>query len=407
MRTPEEVLAAVERRLASSWARVACGEPWKPAFPLGTAGVSGSAAAAAWTDTFDWVLGWRDWMRALDDELVQAGEPGAVVLRSRDVSVRGSAQPLPTALEIATPEAAARLLGDAWVDRVARGRRRAAVLREAFPDHPAPARVVKRLDGWDEEEFALLLTVATWFRDEPPTGAPPITTRQVPVPGLGTKWLTPGRAALVADLAGIAVTDGDPFAALGLVPGRAPRFHLTYLDPAHLAAGGRRHDLVTLGDRDVVAYRPRVVVISENRDTAEGFPALAGGIAIEGEGRGASAIASVAWVQEAPWLFYWGDLDADGLEILHEFRAAGLPVRSLLMDGAAHDRWGHLGIDRSADGSPLTARTPRHLPLLEPGERALYERLCGPAPGGPRRVEQEKIPVAAAVAAMEAAGLRG
>jgi len=73
-------------------------------------------------------------------------------------------------------------------------------------------------------------------------------------------------------------------------------------------------------------------VISENKDTAIHFPELAGGISVEGAGRGAAAIAALPWLLAAPHILYWGDMDADGLEILNEFRTAGVPAVSLFMD---------------------------------------------------------------------------
>ncbi|WP_223884566.1 DUF2220 domain-containing protein [Micromonospora craniellae] len=69
--------------------------------------------------------------------------------------------------------------------------------------------------------------------------------------------------------------------------------HFTYLDPAHLAAGGRRHDSVTIGDRAQPVYQPRVVIISENKDTAIHFPALDGAVSVEGVGRGGRTIAAL------------------------------------------------------------------------------------------------------------------
>jgi hypothetical protein len=178
--------------------------------------------------------------------------------------------------------------------------------------------------------------------------------------------------------------------------------HLTYLDPTYLASGGRRHDLATVGDVDVVAYRPRVVVISENRDTAQLFPPVARGVAVEGEGRGAAAIAALPWIHEAGAVWYWGDIDADGLEILNGFRAAGVPARSLFMDRAAYARWARYGVDHDHRGNPLGPRAPRRHDQLVPDERELYLALCSPDWAGHRRIEQERIPLDAAAAAVRA-----
>ncbi|MXG91029.1 Wadjet anti-phage system protein JetD domain-containing protein [Nocardioides flavescens] len=181
--------------------------------------------------------------------------------------------------------------------------------------------------------------------------------------------------------------------------------HLTYLDHDHLAAAGRRHDVVTAGDRDCVVYRPRLVVVSENRDTAQLFPTVPGGIAVEGGGRAVGSVADVAWVREAAHVVYWGDMDADGLEILHGLRARGLRVRSLFMDVDAYERWDRFGVDVDHHGGALGPRTPREVSLLEPAERELYLRLCSPGWTRHRRVEQERIPLDAAAEVVRGLGV--
>lgn len=47
----------------------------------------------------------------------------------------------------------------------------------------------------------------------------------------------------------------------------------------------------------------------------------------------------VPWIRDAEAVIYWGDMGADGLDILDGLRAAGIPVRSIFMDRAAYQRW--------------------------------------------------------------------
>lgn len=377
MKTPAEVLDDVARRLRRTWSQVVVGEPWAPGFRLGTSGLTGRRLADSWPDVHRSALAWDDWMTS-------AG-PG-VRLDRRPVSVHGSAQSLPATLIVASAEVAARLAGDEWINRLARASARHERLTADFPALDDAAAILRAVDLHSEVDFDLACRAAAWFAAHPAHG---LTARQVTVQGMGTKWLAT-HESVVRRLAGLD--------SLGLVPGRPPRVHLTYLDPAHLAGGGRRHDVATVGDHDTVAYRPRVVLISENRDTAQLFSPVDGAIAIEGEGRGAGAVAALPWVREAPQLWYWGDMDADGLEILHGFRAAGLPVRSLFMDLAAYERWERFGVDHDHGGRPIGSRTPRDVGLLEPGERALYLALCSPDWSRHRRVEQERIPLGEAAA---------
>src|SRR5262249_53333487 len=89
---------------------------------------------------------------------------------------------------------------------------------------------------------------------------------------------------------------------------------------------------------------------------------------------------------------------ADGPKILTEFRAAGIPAVSMFMDPAAYTQWERFGTNEDPRGRPLRARTPRPVPLLTEPEAILYESLTSEAWNRPRRVEQERIPLAMAVA---------
>lgn len=378
LRTPAWLLAHCERRLRSCWAEVVCGEAvWSPRFELGTSGMRGARLKELWSGLHLDTLDWRDW--------VDGTGPG-VQFVGREVSYERVAQEIPAAVLIAGVDDAARVVGEEWLARLARGRARREVLAAAFPALADVPGMLRSVDPLSEVDFEVVCRAAAWFAGPHPAG---LTARQVPVEGMGSKWLD-AHGAAVRRLAGVD--------ALDLGPGRPARVHLTYLDPEHLATGGRRHDVVTAGDLDTVAYRPTVVLISENRDTAQGFPPVAGGIAIEGDGRGAGAIAAWAWVREAPTLLYWGDMDADGLEILHGFRAAGLRVRSIFMDMASYERWERYGVDHDHGGRPIGPRRPRDVSRLEPAERDLYLALCSPGWSRPRRIEQERIPLAQAAA---------
>lgn len=378
LKTPDWVRARCETRLKGCWAEVVCGvKTWTPRFDLGSSTLKGARLKEAWTGLHLDTLDWRDWVSGAGD---------GVRFVPREVGYDRSLQEIPAAVLVDTIDDAARLLGEEWVSRLQRARNRRTVLAASFPDLADPAAILKSTDTYSDVDFDLLTRTAAWFAAPHPRG---LTARQVPVEGIGTKWLG-GRESVVRRLAGVD--------ALGLEPGRPSRVHLTYLDPTHVASGGRRHDLATVGDVDVVAYRPKVVVISENRDTAQMFPSVEGGVAVEGEGRGAGAIASLSWIHEATTLFYWGDMDADGLEILNGFRAAGLPVRSLFMDLASYARWERYGVDHDHRGKPLGSRTPREVGLLEPNERELYLALCSPDWPRHRRIEQERIPLGDAAA---------
>jgi hypothetical protein len=376
MKSPADALTDVAARLRRTWSDVVAGAAWAPDFPLGTSALTGRRLAESWPDVHRAALAWEDWVRA-------AG-PG-VRLARRAVTVHGTSQTVPAALSVDSIETACHLVGDEWAGRVARGRVRHAWLVARFPDLDQPSPVLRAADGYSDVDFDLLCRAAGWFRSPHPPG---LTARQVPVEGMGTKWLH-AHESLVRRLAAVDSLD--------LEPGRPSRVHLTYLDPDHLAGGGRRHDVATAGDADVVAYRPRIVLVSENRDTAQLFPEVPGGIAIEGEGRGAGAVAALPWIRAAATLWYWGDMDADGLEILDGFRAAGVPAMSILMDPETYDAWEQFGTNVDKNGKPLGTRPARPVPHLTDAERTLYHQLISPDWTRHRRVEQERIPLTVAL----------
>ena len=384
MKTPEQIAADIERRLNNTWNDHldTSSEPaWPHTFPLGT-----PPPKADLEQRFEayqqLALTLRSWASSND-----------VALTAATRLVHGTSQPIPTHVTVDSIDVAARLCGQTWTARLVRGRARLAEL-QARNFAGNLTRIVREVDTYSDLDFSLLCSTTEWFRihgDE----ARGLTPRQVPVPGLQAKWLNyKGRQALIAGLAGLP--------GLELAPAHPSRIHFTYLDPSHLAGGGRRHDSASVGDAMTPAYTPRVVVITENKDAAVGFPPVPGGIAVEGDGMGAGTPASIGWLSECPTVIYWGDLDADGLTILNQYREAGLSVVSILMDIPTFDTYADFGTDYDVKGNPVRVSGRRELAKLEAHERALYERLTDHTWSGYRRIEQERIPLTTALTAVQA-----
>lgn len=380
LKAPDAVVGEVLSRLHADWHRLMCGvRSWNPVFHLGSSWIdSAEKVRSVWPAVHGETLAWQDWADT-------AGE--GVRLVRRDVSYdRDTPQSIAASLRVDSPDVAARVLGGEWPRRLVRGRCRRDLLAERFTDLVDPASILRTTDTWSDVDFDLLCRTSAWFAAPHESGR---TARQIPVEGLGTKWLDK-RKTVVRRLAGVDDLD---------LRSRPQRVHLTYLDPAYLDSRARRHDLVTMEDKGSIAYRPRVVVISENRDTAQFFPDIDGGIAIEGDGNGPGAVPLVDWVRSAELVFYWGDMDAKGLEILNDFRRAlSREVRSVFMDITSYERWEQFGVDHDHTGKALGPREPRETSLLEPGERELYLALCSPEWTRHRRIEQERIPLDQAAA---------
>jgi hypothetical protein len=72
----------------------------------------------------------------------------------------------------------------------------------------------------------------------------------------------------------------------------------------------------------------------------------------------------------------------------------------MLMDLATFRRYEPFGTSLDRRGTPLGPGTRRDLPQLDAAERAMYHALTDPAWKTHRRIEQERIPLADALAAL-------
>ena len=104
-------------------------------------------------------------------------------------------------------------------------------------------------------------------------------------------------------------------------------------------------------------------------------------------------LARIPWIRACPNVVYWGDLDAHGLAILALLRSTGIPAESILLDEATLQRYAPYASPTYADGSPLPQGVPRPTPYLSDDERRLLQRITDSAWNGPRRIEQERIPL--------------
>ncbi|TFD12876.1 hypothetical protein E3T35_06200 [Cryobacterium sp. TMT1-2-2] len=389
MKTPADIGKEIERRLVRTWARALTNESngsdetawWPHRFPL--LGGSSHTIEADFSADFAAVVGliddWRAWARRFDVELLDRGK-----------RIGGVTYSIPSHLVAPSLDDAARICGGEWPKRLERGRARLQAMRLRFPELGELSGLLRAVDGFTDVDFELLLRAGAWFAENSAEG---LTPRQVPLEGFHAKWLNT-RQHLVATLA------GKPD--LGLAQNHPSRIHFTYLDPSHLASGGRKHDSATVGDSFEPAYAPEVLIISENKDTAVNFPEMTGAISVEGDGRGGGTFASFGWLVRAPVVIYWGDMDADGLEILNGFRAAGVPARSIFMDTASFDRWERYSTNVDKSGAILTWRDPRAVPHIIGDELRLYLDLVHTAWSRNRRIEQERIPLMVAHATVVA-----
>lgn len=281
-------------------------------------------------------------------------------------------QLLPVAVTIDGAEAIAAAAGA--TERWQTGQHRRALLG-TLDDGPSwPDVLSASFRHWNtmaDEDFDRLLAVLTWLQQNPDSG---LLIRQLPIPGVDTKWLGAHRAGVTS----LAVPLGIP-EHLGLRERELLRA-IAILDPT-LRQGLPR--LLTASDRELAGLDlapPRVLVV-ENLQTLEALPDIPDTVAVFGWGGNAMAVAEFPWVRGAQRVDYWGDLDTDGFAILARFRAKR-SCQSLLMDHVTLESWRDLAVPHPATESVDTE-------LLTKGERAALDLLRRDG----LRLEQERIPM--------------
>lgn len=120
-------------------------------------------------------------------------------------------------------------------------------------------------------------------------------------------------------------------------------------------------------------------VITENKMTFLTLPELPGCFALFGGGFALELLKQVPWLGSCP-LLYWGDIDAQGFQILSQLRAFQPHSRSVLMDESTFERFEQWTVA----GSPCAVT---QLPGLSETEHSLFLRLAR----SERRLEQERI----------------
>ncbi|WP_454855151.1 Wadjet anti-phage system protein JetD domain-containing protein [Promicromonospora soli] len=385
----EEAGAQLAEKVRAGWAAGVCAEvhgtePFRAAVRLRPGVSAGAAAGRLGFDVWhEWVEAWRD---------VDAARLPGVEVATGGMTVEGVRAAIPVELRVTGLDAAVvlvRHLGGPPPADLGPARAVARRLHAAGAVLTPPA--LRKACKLPDADVGMLARAVEWLADHPDIGG--WTARQLPVPGVHSKWLE-ANASLLRDVSGRAVRDE--------VRPRLAVVHLTYADPGYLATGGRRHDAWTTGDVHDIAYAPRTVLVVENRDSRLWFPPLEDALVVEGGGRAAaSLLAGVPWVRRAANIVYWGDIDSDGFAILDHFRrvmaapaddgSPGRDVSSILMDAAALRRYELLGVSTDQDGRPIPPSS-AHLAGLSADERAAYHAVATAGPAQFRRIEQERIP---------------
>ena len=372
MRTPEELRKRLEGRWKNQRRNWLLGQGEWP-LPFSTEPPTEADVLADWTRFDRWLAQWRD---------VSHANRGVVRYETRIWSRVGE-QHVPCAWQFDTPGAVAAELGQAsrWSQAIRRFDELAAwASGESW--RVELSRHFDVLADFSDAEFERLCKVVIWLCEYPCSHLYP---RQLPVPGIDSKWVESRRAVVaswVAALRGIPAT-GDFFTLTGLQA--APdRLRMRLLDKQLSAQLGGLSDIEAPAGEFMDLNLPvQRVLIVENLVTGLACESLPGTVVFMRRGYAVDALAKLPWLAALP-VFYWGDIDTHGLAILSRLRAYLPQTRSLMMDEptllAFNALWGR----EEAQHAAVT------LPSLNDTEQLLYRAL---REGDYRRVrlEQERI----------------
>lgn len=136
--------------------------------------------------------------------------------------------------------------------------------------------------------------------------------------------------------------------------------------------------LHTLAAQPIAADRGLIV---ENKVNLLTLPRLPGTIALGGLGNGVTDLRYLPWLSNKV-IWYWGDIDVDGYEILSRLRTIYPHVRSLLMDAETQRTF------RTRIGATGNGRHPPEPLHLTPPELEAFRVCCREN----LRIEQERVP---------------
>lgn len=292
-------------------------------------------------------------------------------------------QRLPAQLILNNPREAA-----AWLGELPRWDNATLRYQSLIAKWPALTPILHRyfdiLADYTDADIDRIIRMLEWLSLHPQSDLYP---RQLPIPGLDSKWLEQ-RKNLMTDLLAAMRNDqdiaNDFYSLCGLKP--TPKLiRLRILDAALRSLLGGLEDIsAPLENLTELNLPISHAFIIENLQTGLAFVDLPGSIVIVGLGYHVDVLSKLPWLASAK-CYYWGDIDTHGFAILNRARYHLPHLQSTLMDEKTlhqhHSLWGSEEKQHAAsDLSQLT---------LE--ENQLYSQLKKQSLGTNIRLEQEKI----------------
>ena len=299
---------------------------------------------------------------------------------------RAGHQRVPTHLEIPAAQGLAAFVGEnSRFERACERYARGAELWPSLAEAGVLSRAFDVFADYTDADFARLVRLVSWLSEHPDSGR---ALRELPVPGMHTKWIDAKRKTLITDwLSALRARPGaEGFHQIcGLRPPLV-RLRMRILCPSLRKATVGLSDVeAPLEDLAKLPLRPRRVFVIENLESGLALPDLSGCIALLGLGNAVSLVSRLEWAAGTE-VVYWGDIDTHGFAILDRARASLGNVSSVLMDEQTLLACRELWVEEPVQ-CPV-----REFSHLTAAERSTFEGLCTQRWGHHVRLEQERIP---------------
>lgn len=369
MRTPDQIRGRLTTTWRGQWTDwLGDGGSWPKDFSLDAP--TEREAQRLWPEFTRWIATW-----------LAAPLGGEMVTATRAWRSMGR-QSLPTHVRFGTPAEFAAAMGRSTAELFAVADRRWRDRTAAWPDLASPLRACSEwLAGLSDADYERFVAVVDWLSEHRDTG---LYMRQLPIPGLDTKWVETHAGPIARLLAArFGCAPGPLTAVAGLASDRSRR-RIRLLDPLLRAQVAGLSDIsVRIDELATLDLPVRVAIVIENQQTALACGDVPGGILLMGGGFSVAELGRVPWLERVP-LVYWGDIDTAGLAILNTLRAWHPHTVACLMDEATllshRDLW-------SWEQKP----TPGVFAHLTPPEMELHAKLARGHWQPGVRLEQERL----------------
>lgn len=370
MITPAEIQTKAENKYFDFLRATLTNEPF---FPLEIA-VGKPKSSTDYTVLRDWT------QNLLAHSKAEKGVGYEVILEKQNTRLYGE-QSLPQKVVIATPADFLKLIHKQ--QQFAQFQKASQQILHTFPQLKEwlckyPQKLVAELSHWEQ-----LVEVCTYFVAHPRPG---LYLRELPLM-VDTKFVEQNKAALRQWLDILLPPEAieaeeTEFARRYGLRDNEPEIRLRLLDPTFQTAwqwpvADFSAPVSALAQLNIPAVK---VLVVENKTTFLTLPPLPGFMAIWGGGYKVSLLKKLAWLRPCV-IWYWGDFDAQGFEILSQLRQYFPQTKSWLMDDKTFAQFAHL----AGPGTPSKVETGLNLTAAE---QTVYQHLKTHQ----LRLEQERLP---------------